>query len=306
MTALRLGTRRSPLAWTQAETVAAALTAATGREVELVGIVSDGDRTTVPLTEAGGTGVFVAALRQALLAGEVDAAVHSLKDLPTAPDPQLTLAAIPPRADARDSLVAADGAGVADLPAGAVIGTGSPRRAAQLRAHAAVTGRRFEIRPIRGNVDSRISRVGHDCDAVVLAQAGLDRLGRGDAGTPIDPALMLPAPGQGALAVETRAADASTAAACATLDDATTRACVTAERALLAALEAGCSAPVGALATQDGPVLTLTAVASAVDGSTTVRRSQTGPADQPAELGRRLADELLAAGADALIGETVK
>lgn len=305
MSALRLGTRRSPLAWAQAEQVAAALGRATGRQVELVGIVSEGDRSAAPLTELGGTGVFVAALRRALIAGEVDAAVHSCKDLPTTPAADLALTAIPVRADARDCLVAG-GTTLADLPDGAVIGTGSPRRAAQLRAHAAATGRAFEIRAIRGNVDTRIARVGEDCDAVVLAQAGLDRLGRSDAGAPIDPAVMLPAPGQGALALESRAADAGTAAACAALDDATTRACVTAERALLAALEAGCSAPVGALATQDGSVLTLTAVATAVDGSTTVRRTRTGPVDQPAELGRRLAGELLAAGADALIGETVK
>ncbi|MGF1663667.1 MAG: hydroxymethylbilane synthase [Kineosporiaceae bacterium] len=240
---LRVGTRASALARAQSGAVADALARALGRPAELVDVRTHGDVSRAPLSVIGGVGVFVSALRTALLAGEVDIAVHSLKDLPTAPEPGVRLAAVPLREDPRDVLVAARGRRLADLPAEARVGTGSPRRAALL------AGRGLTVVDIRGNVDSRLARVGCDLDAVVLAAAGLRRLGRIDAATEIlDPEVFLPAPGQGALAVETRDGDPVGDAVAEALDDLPTRLAVTAERALLAALETGCSAPVGALA----------------------------------------------------------
>jgi hydroxymethylbilane synthase len=306
VSALRLGTRRSLLARTQSEQVADRLRAH-GHEVELVEVVTHGDTSTAPLTQIGGTGVFVSALRDALLAGEVDLAVHSLKDLPTAPAPGLVLAAVPPREDPRDVLVASGGRTLSDLGEGAVVGTGSPRRAAQLHA----LGLGLQVVPVRGNVDTRLALVSSgDVDAVVLARAGLARIGRLEHVTEVlDPLTLLPAPGQGALAVECRADDAATAAALGVLDDAPTRACVEAERALLAGLEAGCTAPVGALAdwVEGDPAagevdeLYLRAVALAPDGSLDLRRSATGPASDPGGLGRGLAAVLLEDGAGDLV-----
>ena len=199
---LRLGTRASELARTQSGHVADRVRELTGREVELVTISTEGDRSSAPLDQIGGTGVFVAALRDALVAGEVDFAVHSLKDLPTADDPRLVLAAVPPREDVRDALVARDGLTLGELPPGSRIGTGSPRRAAQINA----LGLGVEVVPIRGNVDTRLGKVrSGEVDAVVLARAGLVRLGRADEATEVlDPIQVLPAPGQGALAVECR------------------------------------------------------------------------------------------------------
>lgn len=299
MSALRLGTRRSALATTQSTWVADRLRAL-GHDVELVEVSTEGDRDrSTPLAQLGGTGVFVSALREALTDGRVDLAVHSLKDLPTAPDPATTVAAVPQREDARDALVARDGLTLGELPSGATVGTGSPRRAAQLAA----LGLGLEVTGLRGNVDTRLGHV-HDgrLDAVVLAAAGLRRLGRADEVTEfLDPIQMLPAPGQGALAVEVRADDEATRAAVAVLDDADARACVTAERALLAELEAGCSAPVGALAEVvegvDGAELSLRAVVAAPDGSADLRRSLTGHPDDADGLGRRLARLLLDDGA---------
>lgn len=247
MSPLRLGTRASELATTQSGWVAARLRAA-GHEVELVTVRTEGDVSRRSLAEIGGTGVFAAALREALRQGEVDLAVHSLKDLPTAPEPGLTLAAVPEREDPRDVLVARDGLTLADLPAGSTVGTGSPRRAAQL------TQLRpdLDVRDIRGNVDTRIGLVRDGTlDAVVLARAGLARLGRlADATDTLPLGVMLPAAGQGALAVECRSDDTDLAQFLAgALDHPPTRAAVTAERAVLARLEAGCTAPVGALAT---------------------------------------------------------
>jgi hydroxymethylbilane synthase len=270
--------------------------------------------------------VFVVAVRQALVDGRADVAVHSLKDLPTSPDARLHLAAIPPREDPRDALVARDGATLDTLPVGARVGTGSPRRRAQI----AVARPDLEIVDLRGNVDTRLARVSDDpgaggLDAVVLAAAGLSRLGRQDSATElIDPDRVMPAPGQGALAVEVRAGTAGAAPAppssttpsstpsstpsttpsaaealtdaLARLDDPHTRAAVLAERSLLAALEAGCSAPIGALAeVEDGPEPTvhLRAVLARPDGSL-VRMSTTGPVDQAELVGRRLAGEMLA------------
>ncbi|MGH8918086.1 MAG: hydroxymethylbilane synthase, partial [Actinomycetes bacterium] len=242
---LRLGTRGSSLALAQTEWVAEHLRG-TGAQVRIVPVRAAGDDSSEPVAEIG-VGVFVAELREALLAGEVDVAVHSYKDLPTAPAPRLVLAAVPRRADPRDALVARDGLVLGELPAGAVLGTGSPRRAAQLRA----LGMGIAVTPIRGNVDSRIRRVVEgELDGVVVAAAGLVRLGRIDEATELlDPLQMLPAPAQGALACECRVGDRGTEQLLgAVLEDAGARAAVTAERALLATLEAGCQTPVGALA----------------------------------------------------------
>jgi hydroxymethylbilane synthase len=239
----------------------------------------------------------------------VDLAVHSYKDLPTAPADGLVIAAVPPRQDARDALVARDGLTLGELPTGARVGTGSPRRTAQLRA----LGMGLEVVPVRGNVDTRIGRVAPgDLDAVVLARAGLARLGRLDEVTEtLDPLQVLPAPAQGALAVECRAGS-EVEAILKALDDPDTRTAVEAERALLAALEAGCSAPVAALAEiaegDDGPEVFLRGLVAALDGSDTVRLSATGPTHDATGVGQRLAAELLDLGAADLMstdpGET--
>ncbi|GAA8850422.1 hydroxymethylbilane synthase [Helicobacter pylori] len=303
MTSLRLGTRRSALATTQSGHVADALRAA-GHDVELVEIVTEGDTNRASLASMGGTGVFASALRQALHDGEIDLAVHSLKDLPTAPEPGLVIAAIPARVDPRDALCARDGLTLGELGEGAVVGTGSPRRRAQLAA----LGLGLEFRDIRGNLGTRLDMVGpgdERLDAIVLAHAGLTRLGLRERVTEVlDPIQMLPAPGQGALAVECREDDEAVLAALRPLDHADTRAAVTAERAILAELEAGCAAPVGALAEVvddvDGPVLSLRAVVAATDGTADLRRSATGPLEQAEDLGRSLARTLVADGAPAI------
>ena len=295
---LRLGTRKSPMAMAQSGQVAKLITARTGARVELVGLTSFGDVTAVHLPEIGGTGVFVSALRESLSHGDIDLAVHSLKDLPTAPVPGILLAAVPARDDPRDALVGRDGAKLADLPSGATIGTGSPRRAAQLRLM------RPDIRPVpvRGNAGTRLAKVSSgELDAVVLAYAGLARIGQLDLISEVfEPDAMIPAPGQGALAVECRAGSGELAALLATVDDPASRAAVTAERTVLAELEAGCSAPLGAYAAGTG-ILRLTAAVVAEDGVAAVRASMSGPAAQAAELGRDLAAELLRQGAGTIV-----
>lgn len=305
---LRVGTRASALATAQSSLVAEQVTSLTGRETELVTVSTEGDRSTRPLTELGGQGVFVSALREALVAREVDIAVHSLKDLPTASDPRIVLAALPSRADPRDVVVARDGLGLSDLPPASTVGTGSPRRSSQLNA----LGFGLETVPVRGNVDTRVGRVADGTvDAVVLARAGLARLGRLDDATEVlDPLQMLPAPGQGALACECRVDDAEVAALLGEhLDDDPVRAAVTAERSLLATLEAGCSAPVGALGDvalgDDGTELWLRAAVGAVSGVPMIKRSMTGSPDDAAGVGERLAAEMLADGAASLIEEAV-
>jgi len=302
---LRLGTRASELARTQSQLVADALTERTGRAVVLVPVRTEGDVVTAPLASLGGTGVFVNAIRDALLAGEVDLAVHSLKDLPTTPADGIALAAVPAREDPRDVVVARDGLTLGELPVGSRVGTGSPRRVAQLQA----LGLGIDLVGVRGNVDTRIGKVhSGELDAVVLARAGLARLGRLEEATEVlDPIQVLPAPGQGALAVECRAADADLVSLVAeALDDQHTRAAVTCERVVLAELEAGCSAPVGALAEvaegDDGDELWVRAVALSPDGVLAVRRSASGPATDPTGLGRALAAEMVADGAHELLG----
>ncbi|MCW2858213.1 MAG: hemC [Marmoricola sp.] len=299
-TALRVGTRASALARTQSGLVAEAITAGTGRETTLVTVSTEGDVNAAPLASLGGTGVFVSALRDALLAGEVDVAVHSLKDLPTASAEGITLAAVPTREDPRDVVVARDGLTLGELPVGSLVGTGSPRRVAQLEA----LGLGIELVGVRGNVDTRIAKVrSGDLDAVILARAGLARLGRLDEITEVlDPIQVLPAPGQGALAIECRASDTELVDLLAeVLDDPHTRAAVTCERTVLAELEAGCSAPVGALADvvegEAGEELWIRAVASSLDGAVAVRRSGSGPFSDPVEVGRKLAAEMIADGA---------
>lgn len=289
------------LATTQAGTIRDALIA-NGYQAELVIINTIGDTSAAPI-ETLGVGVFTTAVREAIEDGRADVAVHSYKDLPTLADPRFTIAAIPPRADPRDAVVARDGLVLGELPAGALVGTSSPRRAAQLRA----LGLGLEIRPLRGNLDTRLNRVSSgDLDAVVVARAGLARIGRLDAVTEtLEPVQMLPAPAQGALAVECRAGD-PLVAVLAELDDADTRIAVTAERALLATLEAGCSAPVGAIAEvvesidDDGRIfneLSLRGCVAALDGSDVIRASGVGSPGKAWELGLSVAAELFDLGA---------
>ena len=233
--ALRLGTRASALALAQSQQTADALTARTGRAVELVRITTYGDTSSEALAQIGGTGVFVNGLREALFRGDIDFAVHSLKDLPTAAPEGLALAAVTERAAVNDVLVARDGLKLADLPPGSRVGTGAPRRMAQLR----LLRPDLDVVPIRGNVDTRVGFVHKgELDAVLLAMAGLERLGRADEVTDVfGPDVMLPSPGQGALAVECLAdADPELLAALGTLDHPATRAAVAAERTMLAVL----------------------------------------------------------------------
>jgi hydroxymethylbilane synthase len=307
------------MAIAQSGDVARLVTERTGRQVEIVGVTTLGDVSREHLTQIGGTGVFVSALRESLLRGEVDFAVHSLKDLPTGAAPGISLAAVPARDDPRDALVGRDGAKLADLPAGARIGTGSPRRAAQL------TLLRDDITcvPIRGNANTRLAKVRDgELDAVVLAYAGLVRISRTDAVTEVfEPDDMVPAPGQGALAVECRTADTELAELLAAADHPATRAAVTAERSLLAALEAGCSAPVGGYAALTdrlhlhGIVLGMPGISvpaalerpggldvAAAGGTIVVRERGEADAADAARLGRELAARMLALGAADLIG----
>ncbi|MDX2025483.1 hydroxymethylbilane synthase [Microcella sp.] len=302
---IRLGTRGSALALAQSQRVADSIAARTGSPVELVTISTLGDRSTAPLESLGGAGVFVTAVREALLAGECDVVVHSLKDLPTAPHPELAISAIPKRADARDALVARDGLTLEQLPPGARVGTGSPRRRAQLRRRRADV----EVVDLRGNVDTRIGRVlgdregvDADLDAVVLAVAGLERLGRdevitehlGIAGWPT-------APGQGALAVETLATvSGPLRSALQGIDHAATRVSVEAERAVLRLLEAGCSAPLGANAFIDGGMLFLAArvYSEAGEQVSAAHALYVDDTRTPGEdAAKRVVDELLAQGA---------
>ncbi|MDQ0377724.1 hydroxymethylbilane synthase [Amycolatopsis thermophila] len=308
---IRIGTRSSALALAQTETIADALRKA-GERVEVVHVSTPGDRSSAPITEIG-VGVFTSALREALLDKRVDVAVHSYKDLPTAPQHGIVLAAVPPREDPRDALIARDGLTLGELPSGSRVGTGSPRRMAQLRA----LGLGLEVVPIRGNIGTRLNKVfDGELDGIVLARAGLVRTGQADVITEtLDPIQMLPAPAQGALAVECRVDDVDIEHLLRSIvDDEATRAAVTAERAMLAALEAGCSAPVGALAEvvedldADGSVIenvSLRGVAAAgldEESVQLLRASAVAGKSEAEQLGRDLAAELLDLGAGALSG----
>lgn len=303
MTTLRIGTRGSTLALAQTGMVADDLADATGVVTELVAITTDGDRSNEPLSRAGGAGLFTSALRDALVAGQCDVIVHSLKDLPTAPHDQLVVAAIPAREDPRDALCARDGLTLETLPAGARVGTGSPRRMAQLRARR----HDLEIVDIRGNVDTRLGKVtSGELDAVILAAAGLRRIGLTEVVTDyLDADAWPTAPGQGALAIEVRRGEEDLVRA---LDHAETRAAVEAEREVLALLEAGCSAPVGARGVVDAGLLLLSASVYSLDGATALTSSHatTWPEDEgdpSREVAASVARELLDAGAAGLTGE---
>ena len=296
MTRLRLATRGSRLARAQSALAAEALRAQHPEfEVELVRVQTEGDvdRTT-PLHILGGRGVFVRAVERALLEGEAEIAVHSLKDVPTATPAGLTLAAMLPRGDPRDALVASGGRRLAELPAGARVGTSSQRRALLLRA----LRPDIEVAEIRGNVETRLRKVaGGEYDAVVLAAAGLDRLGRLGEATQIFEALeFLPSPGQGAIVVQCRSDDTATRALLAGVDDTVTRAAVEAERGVLAELGSGCALPVGAFALLADGLLALRAMVGDEAGERARFGDAAGPAGEAEALGRGLARELMAAG----------
>ena len=308
---IRIGTRGSALALAQTRLMADKLERA-GAAVEIITITTPGDRSTAPIPEIG-IGVFTSALRDALAAGDIDVAVHSYKDLPTAPDPRLTIAAVPVREDPRDVLVARDGLTLGELPVGSTVGTGAARRSSQLAA----LGLGLVIVPIRGNVDTRLRKVvDGEVDAVVLARAGLARLGRlAEITEVLEPIQMLPAAAQGALAMECRVSDMDTEHLLrTTVEDELTRAAVVAERSMLATLEAGCHAPVGALAEvvedyermadgSDRSVLRLSlrGVAATPDNEI-LRASAISDLTNADELGRLVAAELLDLGASVLSG----
>ncbi|WP_439693310.1 hydroxymethylbilane synthase [Curtobacterium sp. SP.BCo] len=301
---IRLGTRASRLAVAQSQDIADRLAKAAGRPVELVTVTSEGDTNRASLASLGGTGVFASALREALVANEVDVLVHSLKDLPTAPYPGLRIGAVPKRADARDVLVARNAATIETLPEGAKVGTGSPRRVAQLKAKRPD----LQVVDIRGNIDTRLGRVTDDLDAVVLAAAGLGRIDRlSEATELLDLGFWPSAPGQGALAVEIRAdeTDRNLLAALGKIEHAPTRLTVSAEREVLAELEAGCSAPIGATAIVDAELLLVSATVYRPDGSEYRTASHASVLEGSAqdrlaealEVGTRVAAELLENGA---------
>jgi hydroxymethylbilane synthase len=298
-----VGTRGSQLALWQADHVAAALQAAVpdlvlGREI----IKTQGDKILdVPLARIGDRGLFVKEIEEALLAGRIDLAVHSLKDLPTAQPEKLTIACVMARVDARDCLVSPKYGSLAALPTDAVVGTSSLRRKAQLKAR--FPGWRFK--DVRGNLQTRLEKLDRgEYDALILACAGLDRLGLGDRIAERLPfELCLPAVGQGALAVETREDDAELLGWLARLEDPVTRACITAERALLRELEGGCQVPIGAQATVEGTTLRLEGVVASLDGERVLRASAEGPAADAVDVGRRVAGELLRRGGDAILAQ---
>ncbi len=298
---LRIGTRGSRLALWQANFVADRLRALpAGPAVELVIIQTAGDQVRdVPLSQIGGDGVFTKEIQRALQGGSVDVAVHSLKDLPTTHVAGLVLAAVPPRGPAGDVFVAHRHRSFADLPPGATVATSSLRR----RAQALYRRPDLQLVNIRGNVETRLRKLAEQgLDALILARAGLERLGLGDAVTEVlDPAWMLPAVGQGALGLECRADDGPTRALLAQLDDPDTHAAVLAERSLLRALGGGCQVPIGAATSLDGGVLSLRGAVIRPGGTRRIAGEVTGPAAAAEDLGRRLAEDLLARGAAALL-----
>jgi len=299
---IRIATRRSPLAKWQAHHVAGLLRAQDAElEVRLHELVTRGDKILeVPLAQVGGKGLFVKEIEDALLAGDAEVAVHSMKDLPAELAPGLVIGSVPEREDPRDALCARKARSLADLPRGARVGTSSLRRGAQLRA----LRPDLRIETIRGNVETRLNKVNEGFDAVVLAYAGLKRLGLdGRVSFLFDPAEMLPAVAQGALALEARAADAATLARLAPLEDADTRCRVEAERALLRKLEGGCQVPIAGHAVVQGGTVSLRALVASVDGTRVVRGERSGPAGAAAAVGEALAEELLGRGAADILQE---
>jgi hydroxymethylbilane synthase len=295
---LRIGSRGSLLALWQAEDVRRRLETL-GHEVAVQVIVTTGDRVLDrPLESVGGKGAFLKEIEEALLAGEVDLAVHSLKDVPTALPPGLGLCAVLEREDPRDALLSGSGVGLSGLPQGARIGTTSLRRRAQLLAHR----RDLVLIPVRGNVDTRIRKLrSGEVDAIVLALAGLRRLGRAsEASEVLDPRVMLPAPGQGAIALEARAADHPVREACAALDHPQTARRIAAERAFLEGLGGGCNTPLGALAEESGGELLLRGLVADATGTRVLAAERTGA--DPSALGAALAEDLLSQGARELLG----
>jgi hydroxymethylbilane synthase len=300
MKTLRIGTRGSALALWQSRHVAGLLSRnLPGLDVELVEITSLGDRVTdVPLSHVEGTGFFTASIEQALIAGEVDIAVHSFKDLPVESTPGLVVAAVPPRGPVEDALCARDGHTLATLPAGSRVGTCSARRTAQVRMQRSD----LDLVPLRGNVPTRVARIHNDLDAVVLAKAGLVRLELDQSITEefsVD--RMVPAPAQGAMAIQCRAADRDLILRLSVLNHLPTRRAVDAERAMLHELGGGCSVPVGGLAVVDDSGIHLTAAAFSLQSLPPARAKQSG--SDPEEVGKRAAAELIAAGAAAILTE---
>ena len=315
MKRLRIGTRGSALALWQANYVADSLKRLHGVETELIRIRTSGDRLqSAPVTqinqeigsEAGGKGVFIKEIEEALLAGEIDVAVHSMKDVPTEIPPGVTFAAITRREDPRDCLISRNGGTLETLPNGARIGTSSLRRQAQLRHHRPD----LNVVDLRGNVDTRLKKLERgDFEAIVLAVAGITRLGMASKITQVlDEEFILPAVGQGALGIETRVSDGETSRLVGSLDDAESRACISAERSVLDALQGGCQIPLGALGSLRGGELHLEAAVFSAAGSEYVRCSENGPPEEAEAIGLRLAAALIEAGADRLLrlaGRTV-
>jgi len=296
---IRLGTRGSALALAQARWVADRLPG----EVELVPITTSGDERRQPAAAGRGPGPtdkarFVKEIEEALLAGDIDLAVHSAKDVPSALPSGLRLVGVPERADARDTVCGAES--LDGLAEGAVVGTASLRRRAALLA----LRPDLDVRELRGNVDTRLRRLSEgDFDAIVLAQAGLERLGRADEGSPLDPSAVIPAPGQGCLVLEARGGDDGVARAAATLTDRDALTCLTAERAVVRALEATCHTPIGAHSVTVGAGLRLTVFVGLPDGSRWIRDELDGDAADPSELGEAVGQRLRAAGAAELLAE---
>jgi len=298
---VRLGTRSSALARWQADWVAAQL-GQLGVDVEMVPIATQGDASSKPLGAIGGQGVFTKEIQRALLVGDIDFAVHSLKDLPTEKVDGLTLAAIPVRESTRDVLVSTTADSINALPSGARVGTGSMRRKAQL-LHARND---LEILDIRGNVDTRLRKLDEgQYDAIVLAEAGLKRLGFEHRITQVIPlSIMLPAIGQGALGIEARADDDETLAAIAVLNHTETRCAVVAERSMLASLRGGCLAPVGAWGRVETGQLTLDGVVLTSDGSQRIAATSSGSLNNAERIGEEVADRLLDEGAADLMASS--
>ncbi|HXM92806.1 MAG TPA: hydroxymethylbilane synthase [Candidatus Dormibacteraeota bacterium] len=302
MRPLRIGTRGSLLAKWQAESIRKQLFAMSGVEAEIVIIKTAGDKMAhAPLTQIGGKGVFVKELEEALLDESIDLAVHSVKDLPTDTPSRLCFPAVCRRDDVRDCLISGNGATLVNLRQGARVGTGSLRRQAQLRR----LRPDLDIRELRGNVDTRLRKVeGGEYDAILLAKAGLDRLGWSQRISEIlAPEVFMPAVGQGAIAVETRLKDVETADILSKMDDNETRTAIITERALLSALQGGCQVPLGAWAHMERAELVLDACICSIDGLQYVKQRVTGSPDQAAQLGEHMARLLIEAGAQTILEE---